>query len=62
MEGKKYCKYPNRFTDTYGLKNNLGLTTGDYGTATINIGEIYGLPLIVCVLTVDATIIILQIM
>lgn len=43
-----YGKYPNRagWTDTYGLKNNLNLTTGDYGKVIIEVSRLYGVPCI----------------
>lgn len=40
------CRYPNRFTNTYGLINNQNLTTGDYATAVLNIGKKYGFPVV----------------
>lgn len=41
-----YGKYPNRagWSDTYGLKNNLGLTSGDYGKVIIEVARLYGIP------------------
>lgn len=41
-----YSKYPNRvgWNDTYGLKNNLGLTTGDYAKAIKEVAFMYGFP------------------
>jgi len=37
-----FGKYPkkNGWTDTNGLKNNLGLTTNDYGKAIIEVGKL----------------------
>lgn len=43
-----YGAYPNYpgWTDTTGLKNNHGLTAGDYGDAVIKVGKLYGIPVI----------------
>ncbi|MFS0776260.1 BppU family phage baseplate upper protein [Neobacillus sp. 3P2-tot-E-2] len=41
-----YGKYPNRagWSDPYGLKNNLGLTTGDYGKVIMEVARLHGIP------------------
>lgn len=43
-----YGKAPNRagWSDTYGLKNNLGLTTYDYGRVIKEVAGLYGIPCI----------------
>lgn len=41
-----YGKNPNKagWTDSYGLINNLGLTTSDYGKVIMEVARIYGFP------------------
>jgi lysophospholipase L1-like esterase len=41
-----YGLYPNRagWTDTTGYKNQLGLTTGDYGKVIMEVARMYGIP------------------
>lgn len=43
-----FGKMANRagWSDTYGLVNNVGLTTGDYGKAIIDVGRLYGIPVV----------------
>lgn len=43
-----FQKYPNRagWTDTTGIKNNLNLTTSDYGKVTKDVSALYGIPVI----------------
>ena len=43
-----FGKYPSRagWSDTYGLINNLGLTTQAYGKVIIEVSKLYGIPYI----------------